>query len=101
MTTHQICGDPTPIEKGASYIWGDAEDIQIQGYLTNGLKRLPTMQRQQVARRFLKSWCETCAKEDECPILFDFLCDEPVREWKVLACFPFCEEYVPKGDTDE
>jgi len=110
MTTHHICGDssPTDTEKvvaqaGASYIWGDVEDVQVQGYLTNGLKRLPTMQRQQVARRFLESWCENCVKEDECPILFDFLCDEPVKEWKVLGCFPFCEEYAPKGDsaTDE
>ncbi|MBP0043366.1 MAG: hypothetical protein J7545_15570 [Roseofilum sp. SBFL] len=88
---------------GMSYIWGDS-DPQIHGYLTNGLNQLPLVERNQVARRFIEVWCESCAEEDECNILFDFLCDKPIEEWKVQACFPFCEQYTEKTgglDTHE
>jgi len=78
-------------------IWEGVEDIQIHGYLQNGLKRLPKAQATSVARKFIQTWCESCAKENDCTILFDFICDRPVEEWKVQGCFPFCDQYEPLG----
>ncbi|HBR00781.1 MAG TPA: hypothetical protein DD761_20095, partial [Cyanobacteria bacterium UBA11691] len=74
---------------------------QIHGYLQQGLRRMPLNQRQEVGKKFIQLWCETCTKEDDCPILFGFICDRNITEWKVSGGFPFCEQYNPVGEKHE
>lgn len=81
---------------GMSYIWGDSAP-HVHGYFLNGVKNLPQQEQSGVIRRFLQIWCETCALEDNCPLLFNIFCNQPVEEWKVMGCFPFCDNYEPKG----
>lgn len=80
--------------------WGDA-DAQVHDYLQDGLKRMPLEQRQVVGSRFIRLWCETCIKENNCPILLDVLADKNRTEWKVTGGFPFCEDYQPVGNRHE
>ena len=52
-------------------------------------------------RQFIRDSCECCTKENDCSILFDFLCEQEVAEWQEVGGVLTCTEFKLQEKTEE